>query len=160
MDQNPASVTALIGLMQGGGHIARPGWSKNSPDVGGAPLHARLRYFDPVAGRAGVPQDVAALIDGMTADATTVTLVNISPTQARTVTIQGGAYGEHQILSVSDGKVTRPVGDRAFTVRLAPGSGARLSLKMKRYANQPTLDFPWGGPPVDQIAPPVKQNFD
>ena len=33
----------------------------------------------------------------MTAEAVTVTLVNVSPTEARTVTIQAGAYGEHQI---------------------------------------------------------------
>ena len=30
------------------------------------------------------------------------------------------------------------------------GAGATLTLQMKRYANQPTLDFPWGGPAVDQ----------
>ena len=100
MDYNPASVSALIMLMQGGSHIGRPGWSEKSPHVGGALQFSRLRYFDPEGGRPGVPPDVGALVDTLTADTTGVTLVNCSPTQSRTVTIQGGAYGEHQILSV------------------------------------------------------------
>jgi hypothetical protein len=141
-------------LMQGGAHVGRPGWSAQSPHVGGALQFSRLRYFDADARRPGVPQDVAALIDTLTADTTGVTLVNCSPTESRTVTIQGGAYGEHQILTVSDGGAAKPVNARAFTVRLAPGTGARLQLKMKRYANPPTLDFPWSGPPVD----PALQN--
>jgi hypothetical protein len=149
MDYNPASVSALIMLMQGGAHVGRPGWSAQSPHVGGALQFSRLRYFDPEAGRPGVPPDVAALIDTLTADAVALTLVNCSPTQSRTVTIQGGAYGEHQILTVADGGAGRPVNARSFTVRLAPGAGSRLQLKMRRYANPPTLDFPWSGPPVD-----------
>jgi hypothetical protein len=150
MDQNPASVTALIELMQGGIHVGRPGWSRLSPSVGGALLHARLRYFDPEAGRPGIPEGVAALVESLTADGTVVSLVNTNQTEPRTVTIQGGAYGEHQILSVSDGKSSQPVNARHFTVRLAPGAGARLSLRMQRYANQPSLDFPWAPPLVDQ----------
>jgi len=96
-----------------------------------------------------VPPDVAALVDTLTADMIGVTLVNCSPIESRTVTIQGGAYGEHQIVTVSDGTATRAVDARAFTVRLSPGTGARLQLNMRRYANPPTLDFPWSGPPVD-----------
>ena len=30
-----------------------------------------------------------------------------------------------------------------FTVRLAPGAGATLRIRMKRYANAPTVKFPW-----------------
>ena len=151
MDQNPASVSGLIMLMEGGSHIGRPGWSTKSPNVGGSLQFSRLRYFDSEAKRPGVPPDVAALVDTLTADTTGVTLVNLSQTNARSVTIQGGAYGEHQILSVSEGGAARPVDARFFTVRLAPGAGARLVLKMRRFANRPTLDFPWGGPLVDPI---------
>ena len=32
---------------------------------------------------------------------------------------------------------------RWITVRLEPGSGDRLTLGMKRYANQPTAKQPW-----------------
>ena len=146
MDQNPASVTALIELMEGGIHIGRPGWSRYSPGVGGALQFTRFRYFDPIARRPGVPQDVAALVETLTADGATLSLVNLNQTEPRTVTIQGGAYGEHQIVGVSDGTVSRPVGQRFFTVRLAPGAGTRLSVRMQRYANPPTLDFPWAPP--------------
>ncbi|AYV46539.1 hypothetical protein CFHF_15510 [Caulobacter flavus] len=144
LDINPASVTALIQLMEGGIHIARPPWSKSSPAQGGALHYARLRYFDPERRRAGVPPDVAALVETLTDDETVVSLVNLSPTAARMVTVQGGAYGEHQILGAAIGEgAVQAVDASAFTVRLAPGSGARLTLKMKRHANQPTLSFPW-----------------
>jgi hypothetical protein len=135
--------------MEGGIHIGRPGWSRYSPSVGGALQFTRFRYFDPIARRPGIPQDVAALVESMTADGATLSLVNTNQTDSRTVTIQGGAYGEHQIVGVSDGSVSRPVGQRFFTIRLAPGAGARLSIRMQRYANQPTLDFPWAPPTVD-----------
>jgi hypothetical protein len=153
MDHNPASVEGLAQLMEGALYVQHPGWSTISPAVGGTPLYARLRYFDPVGNRAGVPEGVAALVESMSGDLTVVSLVNVDPTESRTVTLQGGAYGEHQILSVTSGKQSRPVNNRFFTVRLAPGAGTRLTLAMKRYANQPTLEFPWEGPPVDQTPP-------
>jgi hypothetical protein len=143
LDINPASVTALIQLMEGGIHIARPPWSSSSPATGGAPLFARLRYFDPVARRAGIPPDVSALVETMSADSTTVTLVNTSQSESRTVEVQGGAYGEHRILSVATDAGRHQVDAPSFRLRLAPGAGARLTLAMRRYANQPSLDFPW-----------------
>ncbi|MEH0196773.1 hypothetical protein V7S57_15900 [Caulobacter sp. CCNWLY153] len=144
LDINPASVTALIQLMEGGIHIARPPWSKSSPSQGGALHYARLRYFDPERRRAGAPPDVAALVERLADDETVVSLINLSPVTPRTVTIQGGAYGEHQILSAAIGEgAAQAVDASAFTLRLAPGSGARLTLKMKRHVNQPTLSFPW-----------------
>jgi hypothetical protein len=148
LDSEPASTTTLIELMEGGIRMARPTWAPGTPAIGGAPLHARLRYFDPERRRAGIPRDVAALIEGMTADGLTVTFVNVSPSAWRSMIVQGGAYGEHRILSVSDGKTTHAVNAAYFPVRLAPGAGARLTIKMKRFANAPTWDFPW----VDTIA--------
>ncbi|MEG8054937.1 hypothetical protein QP185_20040 [Sphingomonas aerolata] len=41
-----------------------------------------------------------------------------------------------------DGRTTDVAG-AAVTIRLEPGAGARLSLRMRRYANRPTLAFPW-----------------
>ena len=35
------------------------------------------------------------------------------------------------------------VDGRSFNVRLAPGAGAKLTIAMKRFANEPTLSFPW-----------------
>ncbi|ATC32143.1 hypothetical protein CA606_07140 [Caulobacter vibrioides] len=141
---NPASVTALIHLMEGGIHIARPPWSSTSPAQGGALHYARLRWFDPERRRAGIPPDVAALVERLSDDEAVVTLVNTNLVSARVLTAQGGAYGEHQILSVQIGDApAKPVGASAFTLSLAPGAGATLTLKMKRHANPPTLSFPW-----------------
>ena len=142
LDINPASAMALVQTMTGGLHIARPPWSPTSPPQGGVPLHCRLRYFDPVRRRAGVPEDVAALVHSLGDSATDVTLVNLG-TLPRTVVVQGGAYGEHRIDTVTIDGARRTVGGRDFTVRLEPGGGARLTLAMSRYANRPTLAFPW-----------------
>jgi hypothetical protein len=138
MSYNPATVPTLVQLMLGGlypGHV-------------GAPLHCRVRYFDPDHHRAGLPEDVAALVDRLTDKETGITLVNISPLFSRTVTIQGGAYGEHRFTDVTvNGEKTR-INASTFTVELAPCSGAHLALNTKRYANAPTMSFPWKGDTV------------
>jgi hypothetical protein len=135
---NPATTEALTKLMLGGLPTGRVGY----------PLHCRLRYFDPgppTGGtrRAGLPQGVAALVTGMTAGQVTVTLVNVDPVHARTVVVQGGAYAEHQFTQVVVDGSPSAVDGSAFAVRLAPGCGATLQIDMIRYANQPTLAFPW-----------------
>ncbi|MFQ5732764.1 MAG: hypothetical protein ACE5KM_12525, partial [Planctomycetaceae bacterium] len=133
MKFNPASVSSLIPLMLGGIH----------PGHRGAILHCRVRYFDPVNRRAGIPQDVAALVEKLTADSMTLTLVNVSQTESRDVLLQGGAYAEHQLVSVSTGGKDTPINAPTLTIRLAPGSGQRLTFRMKRFANQPTMALPW-----------------
>src|SRR6202035_1820762 len=79
---NPASVDSLIELALGG----------LPPKNRGKLLLCRLRYFDPAARRAGLPHDVAALIDKMTDSETAVTLVNTSPVHPRSVIVQAGGY--------------------------------------------------------------------
>jgi hypothetical protein len=133
LDLNPAAAKALIQLMLGG----------LPPGVDGGLLNARLRYFDPVRRRAGVPEDVGALVSEMTDTRTVVTLVNLSKSQPRTVIVQGGAYAEHLLESVTVGDKTTMVNGPLLTVRLEPGCGQRLVLQMKRYANQPTVLQPW-----------------
>ena len=129
----PAVTGALTQLMLGGLPTGREGY----------PLHARLRYFDPEGRRAGVPEDVSALVSRMTDTETDVTLVNINQVESRTVVVQGGAYGEHQIMSATTDGQALDVDGSSYTVRLAPGAGATITLTMRRYANSPTLEFPW-----------------
>jgi hypothetical protein len=130
---NPAATASLVQLM----------WGGLPPGVDGGLVNARLRYFDPARKRAGVPEDVGALVSEMTGTNTVVTLVNLNNTEPRTVILQGGAYGEHQLESVTfDGKTT-VINSPLLTVRLNPGSGQRLTLQMKRYANPPTVLHPW-----------------
>src|SRR5262249_29213574 len=90
MAYNPASVSALVELMLGG--IA--------PMHNASVLHCRLRYFDPVARCAGIPADVAALVDSISADEVSVVLVNVNQLEPHTVTIQAGGYAEHQFVSL------------------------------------------------------------
>ena len=130
---NPATIGTLNQLMMAG----------LDPGRGAAPLHCRLRYFDPGKRRAGIPADTAALIDTMTADQVAVTLVNINQTEPRTVIVQTGAYAEHQCLQVQIGGRQIAIGKPFFEVRLAPGSGARLVIETVRYTNTPTLSPPW-----------------
>ena len=90
-----------------------------------------------------MPEDVAALVEKLTDDETTLSLVNVNPVEEQTVIVQGGAYAEHQLVSATIDDKTLSIDKPHFTVRLAPGAGSRIVLKMKRYANQPTLVFPW-----------------
>jgi len=133
---NPVSTEALINLTLGGND---PGGSGHGP----LPLHTQVRHFDPDRRRAGLPEDVAALVERITPDGITLTLVNTSPFRARTVTVQTGGYGEHHCVSVTVGGRTFPIDAPYFNVRLAPGTGETLTVAMKRYAHQPTLAFPW-----------------
>jgi hypothetical protein len=159
----PCSVTSLIHLMLGG--LPPGNW--------GTLLHCRLRYFDPIKRRAGIPEGVAALVEKLTPDSVTVMLVNTDQIHDRRLVVQAGAYAEHQFLSATvhnatvhnatvhnatvhnatvhnatvhsvtaDGR-TVPVDAPCFEVHLAAGAGSRLTLRMKRYANRPTLTLPW-----------------
>ncbi|MBI3680250.1 MAG: hypothetical protein HY235_07610 [Acidobacteria bacterium] len=129
---NPAATDALSRLTLGcflGGNI----WS----------LHARVRYFDPARRRAGLPPDVAALVEKISPDAVTLTLVNTNQVEAREVIIQGGGYAEHQLQAIDLGGRNIPVHGSWFRAVLRPAAGGRLAITMKRYANAPTLSFPW-----------------
>jgi hypothetical protein len=106
-------------------------------------LHSRFRYFDPVKRRAGLPPDVAALVEKLGPDSATVTLVNTNPADAREITVQAGGYAEHRFDAVTVAGNTTAIGGPVFTARLEPGAGARLEFRMTRYANRPTLAFPW-----------------
>ena len=130
---NPAATESLVHLM----------WGALMPGRSGGLLNARLRYFDPERKRAGVPEDVAALVSELSDTRTTVTLINLNPSQARTVIVQGGGYGEHQLVSVTSGDRTTPINGPLLTVRLDPACGQTLTLSMKRYANVPTVLHPW-----------------
>ena len=87
----------------------------------------------------------------MDKDSTTVTLVNVSATVARTVVLQGGAYGEHKLLSIAvDGGTPTPVSandglpDSAVAITLAPGCAGTLTIAMvRRRASRPKAPCPF-----------------
>jgi hypothetical protein len=137
MNTGQAATNGLMNLMMGA-YVSGKQWT----------LHARVRYFDPARNRAGIPEDVAALVTEMTEDMTKITLVNISQVSSREVIVQTGAYGEHQCIKVVADEMELPVNHRFFTVRLAPGTGSELTIYHDRYKNKPTLAFPWHGDTV------------
>ena len=90
-----------------------------------------------------MPEGVAALVERISDNQTTLSLINTDQVKYRRLVIQGGAYGEHNILSVAAGNEKLPVGESSFVVSLAPGSGDKLVLDMERYVNRPSFSFPW-----------------
>lgn len=133
MALNPASVVSLVELTLGGLH----------PGRSGSALFCRLRYFDPDNRRAGLPTDVAALIDEMAADRVSVTLVNINQLEPRRIIVQSGGYAEHRFTAVQLGSQVRDLDGPHVAISLAPGAGARLTFTMQRFVNVPTMAFPW-----------------
>jgi hypothetical protein len=129
----PVRVEALTELMLGG----------IPPGRQGTALVCRLRYFDPVARRAGLPEGVAALVEKMSNDSVTVQFVNTDPVRARRLIVQAGAYGEHQFRTASLGGKDTEVNAATLALELSPGAGERLVLRMSRHVNQPTLALPW-----------------
>jgi hypothetical protein len=133
LEMNPAATDVLTNLTMGGYFANGRIWA----------LHSRFRYFDPVERRAGLPQDVAALVEKLSADSATVTLVNTNPVEPKVLVVQAGGYGEHQFDSANVGGQPVAIGAPFVTVRLEPGAGSRVDFQMTRYKNAPTVAFPW-----------------
>ena len=136
LNLNPAAVQALMQLA----------WGALPPDVRARALFAGVRYFDPAQQRAGLPEDVAALVEKMNDEALTVTLVNVNQSASRTLMVQAGGYGEHQFEAVTWNDKTVPLNTPTVAVRLEPGAGGKLVFKLRRFVNQPTVAFPWERP--------------
>jgi len=135
--------------------------------VGGLPvhkrgemLHAQVRYFDGKSRRPGLPPDVAAMVTRIEHDWIEIEAVNLNPLKSRQLVVQGGAYGEHQIVSVGQASLadkrsesedrasspsweSRDIESHAFAVEMAPGAGSILRIHLDRHANQPSYQFPW-----------------
>ncbi len=136
-DLNPTVCEGLVQLMLGAPQTI----------YHGGLLHCRLRYFDPVRRRTGVPPDVAALVSVVDAEGVIVEFVNLHLLEERVVVAQAGAFGEHRFdtATYTEGGETRsiPINDRCVQIRLAPGSGGVLRLNMSRYSHTPRYGSPW-----------------
>jgi hypothetical protein len=144
--QNPVFTNGLVQMTMGAPFTC----------YNGGLLMARVRYFDPVRERPGLPEDVAALVETLGADQTVLTLVNTGIRETRRVIVQGGAYAEHtftgvRVLPYPEGADSAsattggivPVNREFFAVELPPSSMIRLDAGMKRFVNRPTYTFPW-----------------
>lgn len=131
---NPVGTEALVQLTLGGPQVI----------YHGGLLHCAVRYFDARARRAGLPPDVAALVESVGPDGVTVTLVNTHALDERELFVQAGAFAEHEFTTVAaDEGEPAPLCGRHFRVRLAPSGALKLRLTMRRYAHRPTYDRPW-----------------
>ena len=130
---NPVVTEALVQLTTGG----------PQPIYWGGLAQGRVRYFDPKRQRAGLPEDVAALVSGLGADSIDLTLVNLNPVASRSVVVGAGSFGEHSFGAVQAGETTVTVDGGYFQVDLPPGTQIELHAGMSRYCNAPTYAFPW-----------------
>jgi len=113
---------------------------------GGMP-QAHLRYFDPQRHRPGLPEHVAALVDRISADQVSVSLVNTEPVESRAVLLQAGSFGEHcftqaRLETREDTDQSVEVNGKYLQVHLGAGAQARLHLGLKRFAFQPSYALP------------------
>ena len=133
---NPVVLEGLVQLMLGGpNHIYHGGL-----------MHTSVRYLDADRHRAGVPKDVAVLVDRVTNDGISMVLVNLHPSEARNLIIQGGAFGEHEITTVKQIEQYPyqfyTVNAPTFSVRLVPGAVGRLEIGLKRFSQRPKYRQP------------------
>jgi hypothetical protein len=134
---SPVAFESLANLAMGAANLYGSG------DV----LRSQVRYFDPEQRRAGLSEDVAALVEAIDTGGVVLTLVNTNAVRARRLIVQTGAYGEHHAVSVAIGGKTTRIDRPYFEVRLAPGAGEKVNVRMRRNVNDPTLAFPWDRPP-------------
>ena len=145
---NPVTTEALVQLTTGAPqHVYYGGF-----------VMGRLRYFDPQRNRPGLPDDVAALVETISAEGAVLRLVNLNPLAPREVVVQAGWFGEHEFVSatceqrVSDypgsqreyaapalatAQTTAALSGNRFAVRLPPAHEMRLALTMRRWVNLP-----------------------
>ena len=130
-------------------------WGALVPGREGGLLNARLRYFDPDRKRAGVPEDVAALVSELSDTRTVVTLVNLNPSQPRTVIVQGGGYGEHQLISVTGDGVTTAIDGPLLTraARSRFGSEARVRDEALRQHSHDSASVAAAGRSAGSLVP-------
>lgn len=110
--------------------------------------HGKVRYFDSENSRPGLPEDVAAMVDQLSASKMRVLVSNLNTSKSRVLTLQAGTFGENRFDTVTivgeDGSsVTHDVKSKWLTVELAAGSGAALQFTYSRYVNQPTYETPY-----------------
>jgi hypothetical protein len=154
---NPVVTEALVQLTWGGPQVV----------YNGGIQQARVRYLDREQQRPGLPPDVAALVSAIDPEDTVVTLVNLSDTRARSLTVQAGALAEHRIERVWFTRT--PVGAVAWTgddteylhhepepveeavevdgpwldVDLPPGTQTTLTMVLALHEYQPSYRTPY-----------------
>ena len=151
---NPITTEALVQLTLGA----------PQPNYYGGLLHCRLRYYDALQRRPGLPPDVAALVTQLEAEQTTVQLVNLG-ISTQSVIVQAGGFAEHRFQRVRFTRLASaypgPYKEATFVpsvttswqeetcagpylqVDLPPASQITLELAMTLHVAPPTYASPW-----------------
>ena len=119
----------------------------------------------PASSRPGLPPNVAALVDELSADKVSIRLVNTSSNDTRSLIVQAGAFGEHSFTDVSFDETTysydpastpasalvpsRPpscasttVNGKHFTVELPPMTSVPARMRSRPVLQQSDLRLP------------------
>ena len=131
--RQPLSVEGLMNLTMGA----------MLPIYNGGLIQAEARWFDMDRRRPGLCEGCAALIGSIDSGGFTVTLANIG-TRSHTLCLQGGAYGEHEILSVESEGEKQVVNGKWACFTLSPGTVVTLRVNLRRWANAPSFEEPYG----------------
>ena len=128
--RNPITCEGLVQLTLGG----------PLPVYNGGLLLTRVRYYDWVAQRPGLPEDVAALVSEVTAERTRLTLVNLGHAETREVIVQAGSLRQHRFGAAwVPGTQDRIAIDGAHVrVVLPPLSQITLELETQCFVSDPS----------------------
>ncbi|MFP4026681.1 MAG: hypothetical protein ACLFWL_02710 [Candidatus Brocadiia bacterium] len=139
--RNPVTMEGLVQLTMGG----------PLPVYNGGLLMVRLRYFDPVRRRPGLPPGVAALVSKLSQKRTVVRILNLHPSESRRLMVQAGGFGEHDFGEVTytrqkgrrRKKAKGKIGGNLFQLNLPPATRIELELETRRFVNRPSCALPW-----------------
>lgn len=133
-ERNPFSLEGLVQLTMG----------CSLPVYNGGLLQSRIRHFDVERKQPGLPQSTAALVERIDGSCVTVTLVNLSETENKTMLLQAGSFGEHRFSSLG-----RAIGEKQrihaqlIAVELSPRSGVTMELGLRCHCAMPSMSLPW-----------------
>ncbi|MEN3615377.1 hypothetical protein AAH979_38485 [Plantactinospora sp. ZYX-F-223] len=129
-EHNPVVTEVLLQLTTGAPQVVYNGG-----------LYANgVRHLDLDRRRPGLPPDVAALVERVTADQTRIRLVNLSNHATRRLAVLAGAFGEHDFTHARrDGGDAAPARGPAVTVELPPATQLLLDLGTARDVRRPSL---------------------
>lgn len=124
--------------------------------LSGSPMHishgglqfGKIRYFDGQKMRAGLPDDVAAMVERVSADSLTVKIINTNFKELRILILQAGNFGENcfnsVVVTTEDGNLQNyEINNKWLSLELSPGAGAELVFSYSRFVNTPTYESPF-----------------
>lgn len=161
---DPATADEVVGLDLRIDGYQIHAWQEFSPIyfeglaqmIMGAPMHishgglqhGKVRFFDAELQRPGLPADIGAIVDSLTATTIGMKIANTSTTTSRSLVVQAGAFGEHRFTSVEvtlDSGVSQrhEIGSKWFQIDLGGQAGATLTFTVERFVNTPSYATPF-----------------